>query len=94
MYFGAARCCRRVGVDMTEVDVVTLQLITAARLATSATAAGPTAASAAGGGGAAGSHAAAIVDVIGGCDGRLHFFGGTKQNAVGLIIETTMCGKW
>ena len=48
---------------MTEVDVVALQLITAARLATSATAAGPTAASAAGGGGAAGSHVAAIVDV-------------------------------
>ena len=82
---------------MTEVDVVALQLITAARLATSATAAGPTAASAAsaaGGGGAAGSYVAAIVDVIGGCDGRLHFFGGTKQNAVGLIIETTMCGSW
>jgi len=82
-----------VGVDMTEVDVVALQLITAARLATSATAAGPTAASAAGGGGAAGSYVAAIVDVIGG-SGHLNFFGGTKQNAVGLIIETTMCGKW
>ena len=78
------------GVDMTEVDVVALQLITAARPATtSATAAGPTAASTAGGGGAAGSYVAAIVDVTG---GRL--FGGTKQNAVGLFIETTMYSKW
>ena len=41
MYFGAARCCRRVDVDMTEVDVVALQLITAARLTTSATAVRP-----------------------------------------------------
>ena len=49
---------------MTEVDGVALQLITAARLATSATAAGPTAAGAAGGGGDAGSYVAAIVDVI------------------------------
>ena len=51
---------------MTEVDVVALQLITAARLATSATAAGPTAASAAGGGGGTGSYVAATDDVIGG----------------------------
>jgi hypothetical protein len=50
-----------VGVDMTEVDVVALQLITAAQLATSATAVGPAAASAADGGGAAGSCVAAIV---------------------------------
>jgi hypothetical protein len=50
---------------MTEVDVVALQLITAARLATSATAAEPAATSAADGGGAAGSYVAAIVDVTG-----------------------------
>ena len=89
MYFGAARCCRRVGVDMTEVDVVALQLITAACLATSVTAVGPAATSAADGSGATGSYVAAIVDVTG---GRL--FGGTKQNAVGLFIETTMYSKW
>ena len=59
---------------MTEVDVVALQMITTACLATSATAAGPTASSAAGGGGAAGSYVAAIVDVIGGCDGSPSLF--------------------
>jgi hypothetical protein len=49
---------------MTEVDVVALQPITAARLATTATAVEPAAASAADGGGAGGgSYAAAIVDV-------------------------------
>ena len=47
---------------MTEVDVVALQLITAAHLATSATTVRPAAASAADGGGAAGSSVAAIVD--------------------------------
>jgi len=52
-----------VGVDMTEVGVVALQLITAACLATSATAVGPAATSAADGSGAAGSYVAAIVDV-------------------------------
>jgi hypothetical protein len=66
-----------VGVDMTEVDGVDLQLITASRLATSATAAGSTAASAAGGGGAAGSYVAAIVDVIG---GRVAFTFSEVQN--------------
>jgi hypothetical protein len=50
---------------MTEVSVVTLQLITAACLATSTTAVEPAATSAADGGGAAGSYVAAIVDVIG-----------------------------
>jgi hypothetical protein len=55
-----------VGVDMTEVDVVALQLITAAYLATSTAAVGPAATSAADGGGAAGSYVAGIVDVTGG----------------------------
>jgi hypothetical protein len=96
LYFGAAGCCRRVGVDMTEVDewvsmlspcnrstLHILQLINA----------GPAAANAADGGGAADSYVVAIVDVTG-VSGRLHFFGGTKQSAVDLIIETTMYGKW
>ena len=48
---------------MTEVDDVALQLITAACLATSATAVGPAATSAADRSGAAGSYVAAIVDV-------------------------------
>ena len=62
---------------MTEVDVVALQLIIAARLATSAAAAGPTAASATGGGSAAGSYVAAIVDVIW---GRVAFTFSEVQN--------------
>ena len=48
---------------MTEADVVALQLITAAYLATSTTAVEPAATSAADGNGAAGSYVAAIVDV-------------------------------
>ena len=53
---------------MTEVDVVALQLITAARLATSATAVGPAAASAADGGSAGGANGATgVVGRLGCC---------------------------
>ena len=62
---------------MTEVDVVALQLITAACLATSTTAVGPAATSAADGSGAVGSYVAAIVDVIG---GRVAFTFSEVQN--------------
>jgi hypothetical protein len=77
---------------MTEVDAIALQLITAVRLATSATPVGPAAGSAADGGGADGIYVAAIVDVTG--VGSPSLFRRYKTNAVGLIIETAMYGKW
>jgi hypothetical protein len=66
-----------VGVDMTEVDVVALQLITAGLPATSATAVGPAAATASDGGGGAGSCVTSIVDFTG---GRVAFTFSEVQN--------------
>ena len=62
---------------MTEVDVVALQLIIAACLATSTKAVGPAVTSAADGSGSAGSYVAAIIDVTG---GRVAFTFSEVQN--------------